>query len=205
MPLRIWGARSYLYVCAATRTLSSGVDNGSEILSVRTEKELWFPRIENLSWKEQFTTKIWWAKKDICNKIIDTLVTDCAANPMCSWHDLNILSHPWGGSGSQLGSEQEPNLGAPCPREEPYQPATWIRMLWAYLFSLVGFIFLPLSSSIGLRFILRHNGRNEISKTFAGQENHFLPSSISASKILFGSSFSELILPLSAIWSTVVF
>lgn len=76
-------------------------------------------------WKEQFTTKIWWAKQDTCNKIVDTLVTDCTASPMCSWHDLNILSHSGGSSGHGLGSEQESNLGAPCPGEVPY-PTTYV-------------------------------------------------------------------------------
>lgn len=111
--------------------------------------------------------------------------------------DLNILSHPWGSSGHKLGSEQEPNLGAPSPSDVPYLTSHLNKDAVAVQ---PDGLYLPSSLTlVGLGFILRHNGRNEISKTFAGQENHFLPSSISASKILFGSSFSELILPLSAI------
>lgn len=155
-------------------------------------------------------------KQDICIKIINTLVTDYTANLMCSWHELNTLGHPGGGSGPRLGSEREPTpwcslsqgsallnrlLKCGC-HELTHSLCVSVSLVLTDL----GFvIFLPFSSLAGLGFILRHNGKNEISKTFAGQENHFLPSSISASKILFGGSFSELILPLCAIWSTVVF
>lgn len=159
-------------------------------------------------------------KEDICIKIIygiiDSLVTDHTANLMCSWHELSTLSHPGGGSGPRLGSEQKPmpwcssTQGSALPNrllkcgchEITHSPCLFV----SFVLTDLGFvIFLPLSSLEGLGFILMHNGKNEISKTFAGQENHFLPSSISASKILFGGSFSELILPLCAIWSTVVF
>lgn len=113
--------------------------------------------------------------------------------------DLNILSHPRGSSGHKLGSEQEPNLGAHSPREVPYLTSHLNKDAVGLPVQPDGLYLPPSLILVGLGFILRHNGRNEISKTFAGQENHFLPSSISASKILFGSSFSELILPLSAI------
>lgn len=36
---------------------------------------------------------------------------------MCSWHELSTLSHPGGGSGPRLGSEQEPTSS--CAREAP--------------------------------------------------------------------------------------
>lgn len=155
-------------------------------------------------------------KEETCIKMIDTLVADYPADLRCSWHELSTLSHPGGGSGPRLASEQEPtpwgslSQGSALPNwlltygccELTRSPCVSVSLVLTDL----GFvIFLPLSSLVGLGFILRHNGKNEISKTSAGQENHFLPSSISASKILFGGSFSELILPLCAIWSTVVF
>lgn len=131
-------------------------------------------------------------KQGISIKITDSLVTDYTANLMCRWHELNTFSNP--------GGAQDPGY--------------LIWMLWAHPFTLhlcfsftdrLRLCYLSPSSLAGLGLILSCKGKNEISKTFAGQENHFLPSSISASKILFGGSFNELILPLCAIWSTVVF
>lgn len=79
--------------------------------------------------------------------------------------DLNILSHPWGSSGHKLGSEQEPNLGAHSPREVPYLTSHLNKDAVGLPVQPDG-LYLPLSLTlVGLGFILRHNGRNEISKT----------------------------------------